>query len=290
MKCLNCNNIVPENVTLCPYCGSKITTEINITEETTLNNKPVEQIEQITKEEETSKKTNVRTSEWFNYSTELIKNNIVNIIIIGVLNNPFFLILSLLLVSAWYNSFLYRICIAFKGGKTNIHFDYSKGFLEGIVIMLINTIVTLPFFIVLLIIGSFLIYILFNSKNIPAYEAIFLINYIIFILYLIFCINLSMILKYFTLLALSDYKPEEKWNTVEILKKVFHLLKNNWLISLILFFIFMVINFAIQNVIGILCYCTIGVIFLFSTIPYIIVDIFIIIYLMGEYLDNKMKK
>lgn len=278
-RCSKCQNVLPQNTTVCPYCGTK-----NLIENQTDIVSSQENSEEINKNFTLPKKDH-----WLDQSIELLSNNIRDVIVVSIINNPFFLILSLFLVSAWYHSLLYRFTLALREKNTKIDFNYTSAFKEGIVIFVINSIVMLPFTVILLlIIGSFLLMLLYPiyTSN-PVNELAFLIVYLFSIIYIFFYVSISMSLKFFVLLALSEYNPTDRWNIKDILKKTVVLATKNWVKLTVLTLIILIMSLALQNLMSILCYCTLGFIYLFSSLPFIIMDIFILGYLMNDYTTNK---
>lgn len=274
MKCIKCDNFIPENVKICPFCGEKIEALENIEN----NNN-----ENQTKEEnkESSKQLN-----WFDFSLEAIKENWQNILIISLINNPLFWVLSLGLVSSYNYSLLYNFYISFINKNTKIDFSYSNDFLNGIKILFIHSLILIPFIIILLTLIGTMIFSLMQVERDSIHTLSFFLSYIISICYLILFSSFYIVSRYFVIIALKEKEKVDIWN---LIIQTYKLMIKNAMISILLIFILLVIFLALQNLIGILCYCTCGLIFFFISFPYFIIDIFFMSFLLDQYNKGKIK-
>ncbi|MFN3478366.1 MAG: hypothetical protein ACK4ZM_03245 [bacterium] len=200
MKCSNCGGFLPPNSPICPFCGSKIEQteieKINQTETEKIEKSETEilKYEEVNKDEKNleipQKKTqeknvfNLSSIKWLEFSLNFIANNIRDIVILGIINNPLFYLISLGIVSFFYNSYLYQFCIAFKKNEIKIPFDYKKNFKTGFKITFLNFIVLFPFFLLFLISLIFLIIIGkdFSRNPNPGFIFIFIFLYLIIII------------------------------------------------------------------------------------------------------------
>ncbi|MFN3995031.1 MAG: hypothetical protein ACK4GR_00655, partial [bacterium] len=169
MKCSNCGSFLPPNSPICPFCGTKIEhTEIEKINQLEAEKLETEilKYEEVNKDEKNLEKPqekieknvfNLPSLKWLEFSLNFIANNIRDIIILGIINNPLFYLISLGMVSFFYNSYLYQFCIAFKKNEIKIPFDYKKNFKIGFQITYLNFVVFLPFLFLFLIPLIFLI-------------------------------------------------------------------------------------------------------------------------------------
>lgn len=276
MKCIKCGNFVPENAKICPFCGEKIEAIEN-----TENKGNETQTQEENKE--LSKQLN-----WFDFSVEVIKENWQKILIISLINNPIFWVLSLGLVSSYNYSLLYNFSISFINKNTKMDFSYSKDFLNGLKILAIHLLTLIPFIIILIILTGILIFSFIQAERNYTYALFFFLSYIISIFYLIFFSSFYIVSRYFVIISLIE-REKEKIDTWNLIIQTYRLMIKNAIISILLIFILLVIFLAVQNLIGILCYCTCGLTFFFVSFPYLIVDIFFMSFLLDQYNRGKIK-
>lgn len=276
MKCIKCSNFVPENAKICPFCGEKIEAIEN-----TENKGNEDQTQEENKE--LSKQPN-----WFDFSVEVIKENWQKILIISLINNPIFWVLSLGLVSSYNYSLLYNFSISFINKNTKMDFSYSKDFLNGLKILAIHLLTLIPFIIILIILTGILIFSFIQAERNYTYALFFFLSYIISIFYLIFFSSFYIVSRYFVIISLIE-REKEKIDTWNLIIQTYRLMIKNAIISILLIFILLVIFLAVQNLIGILCYCTCGLTFFFVSFPYLIVDIFFMSFLLDQYNRGKIK-
>lgn len=276
MKCIKCGNFVPENAKICPFCGEKIEAIEN-----TENKGNEDQTQEENKE--LSKQLN-----WFDFSVEVIKENWQKILIISLINNPIFWVLSLGLVSSYNYSLLYNFSISFINKNTKMDFSYSKDFLNGLKILAIHLLTLIPFIIILIILTGILIFSFIQAERNYTYALFFFLSYIISIFYLIFFSSFYIVSRYFVIISLIE-REKEKIDTWNLIIQTYRLMIKNAIISILLIFILLVIFLAVQNLIGILCYCTCGIVFFFVSFPYLIVDIFFMSFLLDQYNKGKIK-
>lgn len=286
MKCSNCGNFLPPNSPLCPFCGTKIEQK----EDSQEIKEPDKNQNNLEKSEIDKNIFSISSIKWLEFSLNFIINNIRDIILLGIINNPLFFILSLGIVSLFYNSYLYQFCLAFKKSQSKIIFDYKKNFSIGFKITYLNFIVFLPFLFLSIIPLIFFILTVNNFSNNFNFSS-FLILILLIFLYLIMMISFSILpiifilTRNFVILELIDYE-EGKWNFLNIVKKTYKTMLKKWLTFIIIFALALVVYYSLYNAFTILCYCTVGLLLFFISIPYIMIDILILGYMMNE----KMKK
>lgn len=278
MKCTNCGNLIPENVVICPFCGEKI---ISITEE----NSETQEIQ----DKSDNLQNFSRQLKWLDDSLILIKNNFRDIFIISFLNNPILFLLSLGIVHFWYNSYLYQFCLALKEKKEKIDFDYISNLVTGFKISLLSLLFTLP--LILLALINFILFI-FLATQISKNDNTALIPFFLTYFFLIASIGIIPVLmslfRNFIIVELIDYF-QNSWNILEILKKAYLNILKRWISVILLFIILLTLYSAIYTALSFICYCTLGLILLLITLPYLIVDIILIAYIFHDKFNDWQK-
>lgn len=281
MKCIKCGNFVPENAKICPFCGEKIEAIENVV------NKDIENKDNEGQTQEENKELSKQLN-WFDFSVEAIKENWQNILIVSLINNPLFWVLSLGLVSSYHYSLLYNFSISFINKNTKIDFSYSKDFLKGLKILSIHSLTLIPFIIILIILTGIWIFSFINAERDYTFALFFFLSYVISVFYLMFFSSFYILSRYFFIIVLID-KEKEKVDIWKLIIQTYRLMIKNAIISILLILILLVIFMPVQNLIGILCYCTCGLIFFLVSFPYLIGDIFCMSFLLDQYNKGKIK-
>lgn len=280
MKCKKCNNFIPNEINLCPYCGEKLYPNQENIDKENLNDQQNLSNQQNLNNQQNNNESNL--DNWFSFSTEFIKKNFKDILIVSLLNNPFFFIITLSLVSTFYYSFLYNFAKSYKMKKLEINFNYKNSILEGLKLITLNFFVATPFIIILFILlTTLLLIILYRNNSFVNLQYLFMmIIYIITIMYITILVPIISTIKYFVIITLLE---DSKISYMEIFKKVYYYIIKNWKVSLLLFILYSSIIYGLQTIITIMCYCSLGLILLFYVIVYLIIEIYFTSFILEEY-------
>ncbi len=292
MKCIHCDNFVPEKLEFCPFCGNKL-------ENKSLENKSEDesntQLNTDSNVEENVQISKNKKSYWYEFSVEFIKNNTKDIIIISLMNNPIAFILSLGLVSFWYNAYLYQFAIAYEKNEKVINFNYKNTFMPGVKLSLVSFLNFTPFLIIILIITAIFIFISYNLNRDPIYIIFWTISYITLLSAIIISSLFGIILRNLTIIELLNY-PYQEWlnfkhsKNLEIFVKVYKLFFKNIKLVIVVFILFLIIWYGVLSVVNILCYCTCGLIMILYILPFLVLDILFLGYLLDEFKKNELNK